>query len=223
MANILKLFSKSPFEPLYEHRLKVHDCINLVRPLFEAVFAGDKEEQDRISREIIEAEKAADGLKMEIRRILPKGIFLPVNREDLLRYLKIQDDLADTVEDIMVLLSIKKLKAPPELKQRILEFVDIAIGVCRICDQATDHLRTLVESGFRGEGVLEVLDLVEEAELAERQADNAGLDIARKLFELEDELKPSDLLLWFRIFGLIGNLADYADKTGDFLRNLLSR
>lgn len=223
MTNILNLFRKSPFEPLYEHRLHVQKSISLVKPLFKVMFAGDKKELERISQEIIEAEKAADDVKVEIRRILPKGVYLSVNREDLLRYLKIQENLADTVEDIMVLLSIKELSTPPELANEILLFVDIVVNVCDIADKATDHLRSLVESGFRGEDVREVLSLVEESEKGEREADIAGLKLAKLLFTLEDEMKPSDLILWFRIFKMIGSLADNADNTGDLLRTLLSR
>lgn len=223
MTHILNLFRKSPFEPLYQHREKVLASIDLVKPLFKSVFAGDKAEQEKLSRQIIEAEMAADKLKREIRRILPKGVFLPVNREDLLRYLKIQDDLADTVEDIMVLLSLKEIAAPPELQAEIMTFIDVVLNCCQLADKATDHLRPLVESGFRGEDIKEVLVFVEAAEEAEREADDSGLALAQKLFTLEDQMKPSDLMLWFRIFDLIGNLADYAENTGELLRNMISR
>ena len=223
MTHILNLFRKSPFEPLYEHRLKVRECVDRVKPLFHAVFSGDKEEQRQLSKEISDFERQADDLKIEIRRIIPKGVFLPVNREDLLRYLKIQDDLADAVEDITVLLSIKELTAPPELAADIQSFVDTVLNVCYLAEQATDQLRPLVETGFKGEDAHVVMQLVEKAELGERNSDIASLALAQKLFALEDRMKPSDLQLWFHIFRLIGNLADYAKKTGELLGIMLAR
>jgi len=223
MASILNLFIKSPFEPMFEHQMKVHECVSMLKPLFEALFEGNKKELKRITQQIRTAETEADKLKDEIRDIIPKGIFLPVNREDLLRYLKIQDDLADSVEDITVLISLKELTAPPELAKEILSFIDVVMEACRLGDEITDYLRTLVYSGFKGEKAQEVLKLVDKVNKAEHDSDKAGHELAKKLFAHEDEMKPSDLILWFRIFDLIGNLADHADNTGERLRSMISR
>ncbi len=223
MKHILDLFHKSPFEPLYEHRLKVRDCTDLVKPLFEAIFAEDTEKQQELSKRIYEAEKEADLLKVKIRRIIPKGIFLAVNREDLLRYLKIQDDLADAVEDIAVITSLKPLATPPALRDEILSFVDTVLNVCMLADEATDHLKPLVEAGFKGEDTATLHELVEKAEEAEREADLAGLEVAKKLFKHEDEMKATDVMLWFRVLDLVGDLADYAEKTSEWLHNMLNK
>lgn len=223
MTHILNLFSKSPFEPLYEHRQKVRECVDLLKPLFEVTLAGNEDEQKRISSAIAKAEREADDVKIEIRRILPKGIFLPVNREDLLRYLKIQDDMADAVEDVTVLLSMKELAAPLALVEQIMRFIDCVLDVCDLADEATDHLRPLVAAGFKGEGVKQVIKLVEKTEDAERRADNISLELARTLFKFEDEIRATDIFLWFRIFDLLGDIADHAEKTGEWLRNMVTR
>lgn len=223
MTHILDLFRKSPFDPLYKHSMHVRVCTDLVRPLFEAIFEGDSAEQQRISQQISEAEKQADLLKLEIRRIIPKGIFLPVNREDLLRYLKIQDDLADTVEDIAFMASVKQLSTPEDLKNEILSHVDTVLNVCRLADEATDHLKPLVEAGFKGENVSVVLELADQAEHAEHDADSTGLKVAKKLFAHEDDMKAIDVMLWFKILDLVGNLADHAKKTSEWLHHMLEK
>lgn len=223
MKNVLRLFAESPFEPLHQHRLKVRECVALLNPLFEASLAGNVEEQDRITEKIAASEKEADRIKVEIRRILPKGIFLPVNREDLLRYLKIQDDIADAVEDITVLLKVKELSAPLALTEEIIKYIDCVLNVCKIADEATDHLRPLLDAGFKGGDIRKMINLVDKTEIAEREADNVGLNIARVLFMYEDEMRPTDIFLWFRIFDLIGDIADYAEKTSELLRNMVSR
>jgi len=222
MPNILSLFRKSPFEPLYEHRLKVNECVGLLKPLFQALFDGDSEKQKSISDRISDLESEADKIKSEIRVIIPKGVFLPVNREDLMRYLKLQDDLADTMEDISLILGLKKIYAPEELSKEIMNFIDTVLEVCAIGNKSTKNLTTLAASGFKGAEVENVFKLVEKSELAERNSDKVGLALARKLFTFEDEMKPTDLFLWFRIFDLIGNLADNSDNTTAWLRNMLS-
>lgn len=37
MSILTKIFGKSPFEPLYQHMLKVNECVNLVKPPMEAL------------------------------------------------------------------------------------------------------------------------------------------------------------------------------------------
>jgi hypothetical protein len=201
----------------------VTECTSLVKPLFEAIFNGDETSRQDITKRISEAEKQADLFKMEIRRIMPKAVFLPVHREDLLRYLKIQDDLADTVEDIAMMASMKKLTSPPRLREEIIAYLEIVLKVCSFADEATNHLKPLVEAGFKGEDFVEVLELAEKAEVLEHQADEKGLQVARTLMALEDEMKPSDLIIWFRILKYVGKLADYSDKTGEWLRNMLAK
>ncbi len=223
MPNILSMFAKSPFEPLYEHRVLIQKCVDLVKPLFEALFNKDTEKFIKISAEIDKAESDADDIKIEIRNSLPKGVFLPVHREDLLRYLKIQDNVADCVEDITVLLHMKPLAAPDTFQVEVLKYIDSVLETCSLAERASKQLRTIVPSGFKGQEVQIILDLANQLETAEHETDKEGHDLAKCLFEHEDQMKASDLILWFRILDLIGNLADYSNKTGEWLRTMLIR
>ena len=76
---------------------------------------------------MFKAEHAADMIKDDIRRTIPKRFFLPVYRGDLLGYVKLQDDMADSVEDIAVLLTIKKLTLPPSLVDLTFDFRNLGI------------------------------------------------------------------------------------------------
>ena len=132
-----ELFRKSPFGPLSEHMAKVRECLALLRPLFEAVLEErDEEEVQALVKRISSKEHDADVIKNEIRQSLPSGIFLPVNREDLLAYLKVQDDIADSVEDVAVLLTLKQFKIPKALHADIFACVDKVLEVCGLCEEA---------------------------------------------------------------------------------------
>ncbi len=112
MRTIFELFGKSPFEPIAKHGQMVEDVIREVRPLVHAFLQQDwsevKEVADRISR----MEHKADQLKAEIRDHLPRSVFLPVDRGDLLRLLKAQDHMADDVEDLAVLATMRQTLVP---------------------------------------------------------------------------------------------------------------
>ncbi len=54
MSIISKLFGKSPFEPLYQHMVKVKECVDLVRPLMDAVLQGEAKKVAAIAKKNIQ-------------------------------------------------------------------------------------------------------------------------------------------------------------------------
>ena len=67
MRAIVQLFSKSPFGPLQEHLKKVGDCVELVKPLFQALLDNDDESLRSTAKQISKLEHSADEIKNEIR------------------------------------------------------------------------------------------------------------------------------------------------------------
>ncbi len=81
---IFELFAKSPFGPLQDHMRKVMECVNMVPGLFHALEEGDEDTLQDLIEAIKEAEHQADILKNQIRGDVPKTVFTPVDRKDLL-------------------------------------------------------------------------------------------------------------------------------------------
>lgn len=222
MSLIKDLFRESPFEPLRYHMKMVMECVSLVRPMFEAVRDRRYEDLQTLAKKIFKAEHQADIIKDDIRQTIPKRFFLPVYRGDLLGSVKLQDDMADSVEDLAVLLTIKNLDLPETLVESTFEYLAKVEDVCRQTRDIADYLPTLVAGDMVGEEAERALSMIAEVEKAEWEADRLQYTLSQKLFALEDEMKGTDILLWFRIFGELGQLANFAEKTGDRLRRMLS-
>ncbi len=222
MSLIKDLFKESPFEPLRHHMTTVMECVALLKPMFEAVRHERFDELEELAKKTCKAEHKADIIKDDIRSTIPKRFFLPVYRGDLLGYLKLQDDMADSVEDIASLLTMKKLVLPGELVEPAFQYVDKVNEVCQGTHAIADYLPTLVESDMSGAEVEHALNMVAAVEKREWEADRLQHQLSQKLFALDDQMKPTDVLLWFRIFGELGQLANFAEKTGDRLRRMLS-
>jgi predicted phosphate transport protein (TIGR00153 family) len=124
MRTIFELFGKSPFEPLAKHGQMVDDVIQEITPLIEALLAQDWSEAKEVADRISRMEHRADELKAEIRDHLPRSIFLPVDRGDLLRLLKAQDAMADAVEDLAVLVTMRETPVPDTLKPHVRALMD---------------------------------------------------------------------------------------------------
>ena len=223
MSKIAELFRQSPFEPLRLHLDKVMECVSHVKPMFERARDQDYEGLKELVRLVFKQEHQADMIKDEIRQTIPKSFFLPVYRGDLLGYLALQDDMADSVEDVGVLLTIKHLAMPPQLVNQVFEYVDKVLWAADKAYDVGKELTVLVEKGFNGEEVDRIVGMVAVVERAEWEADRKQYEVSQALFALEDELKPADLLLWFRIFAVLGELANHAEKAADRVRRMLAK
>lgn len=222
MPLIQDLFKESPFEPLRYHMKTVMGCVEFVHPMFEAVRDKHYDELKVLTEKVFKTEHEADIIKDDIRQTVPKRFFLPVYRGDLLGYLKLQDDMADSVEDIAVLLTIKNLTLLEPLVEPTFAYLILIESVCNKAREIADYLPVLVKGDMAGKEAEKVLDMIAGVEKAEWEADRSQYKLSQKLFSLEDEMKPSDVLLWFRIYGELGQLANFAEKTGDRLRRMLS-
>ncbi len=223
MATVIEdLFQKSPFEPMREHMAAVMECVVLVKPMFEACLEGDHVKLKEIAERVFKVEHDADIIKDEIRQVIPTRFVLPVYRGDLLGYLKLQDDMADAVEDVAALLTLKNLAIPSGLIDPMLALVDKVVEVCEKMRTLADYLPTLVEGEMVGPNAERALTMIKDVSRAEWEADRTSYKLCQKLFSLEDEMKTSDLMLLFRVFGELGRLADHAENCGDRLRRMLS-
>lgn len=221
MTIINKLFGKSPFEPLYQHMLKVKDCVDLLNPMVAAFIKGEKEEVKKYSKKIFKAEHEADLLKKEIRNQLHKSIFMPVNRDDLLRFLKEQDNIADSAEDVAALITIRETEVPQEIKEEVQELVNKVLETYKKAIAVSGEIKVLAETSFGGVEAHKVTQLIEEVKQKEWEADKAQMNAAQKMFSIEEKLDPVSVMMWMNIFKELGTLANHAENSSDQMRTML--
>jgi len=217
------LFGHSPFKPMQEHIGIVLECASEVPSLFEALCEGDQEKIAAVKERIFQLEEKADGVKNELRAHLPKSLLLPVDRRDLLEVLDLQDSIADSAQDIAGLLMERPMEVPPELKEPLLALTRRCVDACDQSAQIINELDELVATGFRGRESDRVSEMVDELNRIENDTDNMGMELTRRLFALEDKMKPVSVIFWYHLIQWIGDLADYAEKVGNRLRLLMAR
>ena len=198
-------------------------CVSQVPKLFEAVCDGDHEKVAEIKERIFDLEHQADVIKNELRAHLPKSLFMPVDRRDLLEVLDLQDSIADTAQDIAGLLVERKMEVAEGMAQPLLNLVRRCVDACNQAAMIIERLDELVETGFRGPQSEAVIEMVEQLNKIEDDTDQMGLELARSLFAREDDMKPVSVVFWYDLIHLIGDLADDAEKIGNRLRLLLAR
>ncbi|MGH7542017.1 MAG: TIGR00153 family protein [Gemmatimonadota bacterium] len=222
MRTILDLFSKSPFGALLQHAERVSEAVALVRPLFDAYLAEEWDETEALYERISKLEHKADKAKNEIRSHLPRSLFLPVDRGDVLSYLKQQDAIADAAEDLGVMLTLRHSPLPEALKPRVREFVDASVRASELLMEVAKGLSHVIESSFRRSDVERVLEGVDRINVQEWEADKLQWSLARALLASEAEIDPVTIVLWMHIIEVIGHIANHAENTADRLRLMMA-
>jgi predicted phosphate transport protein (TIGR00153 family) len=217
------LFGRSPFKPMQEHMRTVKKCIAQLPKLFEALCDDDRKRLEAVKDKIFDLENDADIIKNELRAHLPKSLFMPVDRRDLLEVLDLQDSIADTAQDIAGLLVERKMEVAKGMREPLLNLVQRSVDACDQATRIIERLDELVETGFRGRDSEAVIEMVEQLNKIESDTDQMGLELSRSLFAHEDDMKPVSVVFWYNLIIMIGEVADYSEKVGNRLRLLLAR
>ena len=224
MGNILfNVFGPSPIRPIEQHMHKAYICAKQLNVLLDAVLVQEWETAEKHHQHIIQLEKEADLLKKDLRLHLPTGLFLPVDRTDILELLRTQDRLANTAQDIAGLLLSRKMAIPTSLalpiKTCLMRCLDAAKQACK----AINELDELLETGFRGNEVKIVEDMIVTLDSIEHDCDDELAKVRMELFKIEKELHPIDAMFLYQLLQWIGNLADEAQSIGGRLQILIAR
>lgn len=220
---IANLFGTSPVRPLQRHMAKVVECVSQLEPLFEAVSANDTQAVNQVQERIVALEHEADDLKHDLRLHLPRSLFLPVERRDLLEVLTMQDNIANRAKDIAGLIRGRQMTFPEDLGPQLQTFVKRCIDACLQAQKTVNELDELVETGFRGAEVELVQSLITELDLIETDTDKIQVDIRAKVFEIERDLPPIDAMFLYRVIDWTGDVGDCAQRVGSRLQLMLAR
>ncbi len=222
MLNPLKLFGHSPFGPLVDHARKVHECVLLVKPVAEAIIAEDAARLEELHKRVSSIEYEADQIKDQVRENLPHRYYLPVDRDDLARFLSSMDKIADDAEDFAVLATFRPLRLPKELHTEFLALADKAVAVSKCLLGVAVQLADIQKGGFTGPGAKEVLKRISEVCQMEFESDNINRQLARHAYGMMD-LDPITLILLDKLCRSLGKLADHAENVGKNLRLMITR
>lgn len=217
------MFGTSPIRPLQTHMQSVQVCVKQLIPFFKAVLAGDWETVGKERNEIARLEREADDLKRDLRLQLPKGLFMPVSRRDLLEVLTMQDKIANKAKDIAGIITGRKMVFPEGLETIILEYVQRSIDASAQAQKAINELDELVATGFRGNELSVVEAMIRDLDNIESDTDRIQIDLRSEIYKLEADLPPVNVMFMYTVIDGIGELADRAQRVGSRLQLMLAR
>jgi len=217
------IFGSSPVSPLQAHMKIVYDCASELVPLFNAVINEDWDEVSRLQQRISDLEKEADVLKKALRLNLPKGLFMPVSRQDLLEVLLMQDSIANKAKDIAGTIIGRKMVLPEIVHEDYIRFVERCVAACKQARKAINELDELVATGFSGQEIHIVTDMITKLDSIESDTDNLQSGIRLQIFKMENNLPPIEAMFLYKIIEATGEIADKSQGVGSRLQLMLAR
>jgi predicted phosphate transport protein (TIGR00153 family) len=219
---ISKIFGASPVAPLQEHMEKCYQAANELKEFFAAVISEDWSRVEKSRTAIVTLENEADELKAQLRSQLPKSMFMPVSREDLLGLVLVQDQIPNLARDISGLVMGRRMQIPVVMQASFLTFVERNIDAAKKARKTIRELDELYETGFRGAEVDLVTAFISELDQIENDTDELQTVVRNQLFSLEAEIPPVNVMFLYRVIDLTGDIGDMAERIGRRLELLIN-
>jgi len=200
---------------------KVATCVGKLNDLFEAFLKKDSEAIAKLADEISDLEHSADLTKNDIRSNLPRGIFLAINRTDLLQILSFQDSIADIAEDIAILMTLKKIDPINSIKDEFKSFIDKNMSAVQSVHKIIQELDQMLESGFVGNESKRVKQMANDVAFLEHEVDLVQREILKKLYNMEDSLSYASFNLWMNLIFQIAGLSNMSEKLAFKISSLI--
>ena len=171
-----------------------------------------------LHKRIVLAEQEADKQKSSLRKHLPKSLFMPVSRSDLLELLIAQDQIANRSKDVAGLMLGREMAFPEKLEKHVLEYTEASIKTSAAALEAINQIDDLIEAGFGDRQVKLVESKIAEIEKLEHRSDKLQVKLRARLFKLEKGLDPIEAMFLYQVIDWIGEIADYGEKVGNRLQ-----
>jgi len=221
--NIASLFGKSPITPLQKHMKQAHSCLKDFAVFAKAANAQDWEKAETVCISINNKEEKADKLKKKLRMNLPSTFMMPFSRRDLLDVLLIQDSIANITKDLTGLMMTRHMVFPEQIADDFLNLTELCIKTSAAALMAINELDELLETAVSSRERKIVDKMIKTVNELEQETDDAQNDIRNKLFTLESDLPPVDVMFYYRAIEWLGETADAAQKVGSRFEVMLTK
>ncbi len=220
MRSITMLFGRSPFVPIQHHMDRVGRCVSKGQALLDAYLVGDQKTVEQLAREIEHIEGEADKIKRDVEQQLRSGIFMAVERGRLRQVIVVQDSIADKMQNLARLTTLRACEEPPAFEKTFRQFVELNMKIFLAIRGVIDELDQLLESGA-GDVQKAIAQHIQHVSKLEGDADDLQHRLLKELFAVEHKMTPGSFFLWTKIFKQVGDIGDRSNRLGNRLRSTL--
>jgi predicted phosphate transport protein (TIGR00153 family) len=223
IRSLLGLTKRSPFKPLSEHAEKVRVTVWKMSDAVNAYLEGDHPRVEALYQEISALEHDADNSKHEIRQNMPSTNIMPVDRADILSYLKQQDKVANSAEAVAEIMTIKRVSMSRPVKDVILRLDKEVLKTVEEHVSASNKIITVLDTEFSPEKIREAHELIDRVDSQKHCVDVIKLEAMRMIYSHEEEMGATGVLQLLSLVKELSWVAENAESSSNRLRLMIAR
>jgi len=211
-AEAPKQMPEGPFEMLVAHFDRVLRSVDKMAEMVDLYLKGDFDGASRLCAAVSAHEHEADDIKTHMRRSLPRLIFMPVSRQDLLDLLTENERIADTAQDVAQILDLRRTRVPRSLHPLVRRYVEHVVLSVKALEAMMQHFGTLLEGSFSKGESQKLMELGLRVHEHEYEADGVNKAAARAVYALEGKESAVTIFHLLRFLDVLDGVADHAEN-----------
>ena len=194
------------------HLRKVLNVAEALKDMINAHAQGDREKTREYYQRVFEAEREADDIKKKIFAELSKGVFHPIDREDLVRLLLSADDIADYLKaSSRRLILIEPGKIPGDIVDIYMKMVSKILEAVEILIKAVETVYTTPSRS---------LELADTVERIEEEVDDIRMQGLEKVLGWCEKASIAECIISKEVVDTLETATDNCENVGDVIRSI---
>ena len=205
---------EEPYRLLVEHVYTVKKCVNNLKSLGEVYSKGDFKTAKELAKKMSELEDEADNIRKEAVSKIPKSIFMPISKHNILLLLRGLDKMAHNIEYGTTLLIARDSPMSDTMAKKFLNHLNFVVGSVEALDEAVLGVYKMLKGERGKKDTAEIIAKVQEVIQNERRADEIHTEIIRYLYGCEGKKESLAIIHLLRAIEHIDKIANLAERTG---------
>lgn len=220
---IANLFGSSPIKPIQHHMAVVAQAVTELESFFDNVIHKNWAAADEYHANIKQHKDNAATIIRELRMNMPKGLFMPVSRTDLLTIIETQQQIAFLSLDITALVLERQFDIPKKLHSPLRKLVKTAVLDNLNARNAINELDELLEGGFSGHVTKVLKKRIKQINNQHVKVQNSAKNTRLQLIQLENTMSPIDVMFLYKVIKQITDIAHQSKDIGSYLELLIAK
>ncbi len=168
--------------------------------------------REKYTREVDEAERAADRVTHEVNKALHKTFITPIDREQIHSLINTMDDVADLIQDSAETMNLYDVR---HMTEEITQLTDVSV---RCCERVRDAVR-LLDKIADHDTADAALKTCEEIDQLESDADRVMRTAMSKLFREEPDVR--EVIKLKAIYELLETITDKCEDVANLIEGII--
>ena len=198
------------FEMFNQHAARIVEAAHAFSQLVANY--NDPALREQYTREVDNAERAADRVTHEVNRLIHKTFITPIDRDQIHTLINTMDDVADLIQDSAETLSLYDVR---QVNEEITRLTDLAVKCCERLKDAVGLIGRLSDAPT-AEAALKTC---EEIDRLESDADRVMRSAMSKLFREEPDVR--EVLKLKAIYELLETITDKCEDVANVIEGIV--